>query len=280
MKKYIKSAIAFLIISVMVCMSLFTAFAASEATVNGQEANVGDTVTYTMYLGDVLYPIAGVQMYIYYDSDHLELDTESVKYEVISGVVHNLKKKNEIIVTASEGVYGFDFTEKAQLVTMTFNVKKQGNTEISYYISELYDIYEFGKNNYITRFTLTYDLAVNGEKVMEEEPPIINTNTDKKGAFVNREDGKGEDNGKPTEATHASYSVNGEVDTNVGVINDGDDGNGAGDGNSPGGANGNGTENNNIGTFVTVIGVLIIIAAIIVVIITKKKDTAKTETEN
>lgn len=273
MKRTIKTTGLFLIIVITAVLSTVSVFADGnkELTINGKTAKAGDTVTYTINLGDVPTPIAGIQMYIYYDSDVLELDKESVKYEELKAVIDNLDKKDLIIIVCSEGVNGFDFKEKKELVTASFKVKKAGNTDITYSISELYDIYEFDSDNYLKRYTLSYDLAVNDEKVIDAKPPIIKKDTEYTGAFVQNEDGKGEDNGKPTEEIKPTTTINTKDKNNLNS-NNATGKNQKGENNEKG--SGDGLLSNK-GTLITIIGIGVILIAIIIVAITKRQDTKK-----
>lgn len=168
---------------------------AAELTINNATANVGDTVTYTLNLSKVATPVAGIQMSVYYDSEYLQLDTDSVSCDGFPGYMVNTNLSNQVLMNASEGVDGYDFTNKNEVISLTFTVLKEGKTDITYYVDELYDIYEYGPGDYLKTYTFTTDISVNGTSVVEDAKPVLNTtaqNNGNTGDFVNNEDATGE----------------------------------------------------------------------------------------
>ena len=113
----------------------------------------------------------------------------------------------------TEGVMGEKFEEPKQLLTVQFEVIGEGASDITYNIQEMYDIYyDRGSGAYLQRYTLTNTVEINGAKVIENEPPILNENVsaDDKGDFVNNKEGKGERNDIPVEQDSSvqTYTVN------------------------------------------------------------------------
>lgn len=291
MKKIAFKAAALLMCMLVLSMSIVTAFAA-DTTVNGKPVKVGDTVTYTLNLADLTYPLAGVQMYLYYDNTKLELQEGSVSSESLPAAVINEKADKDsgrIIFLWSEGVLGEEFDEAKQLVTATFKVIAEGESDITYNIQEMYDIYyDRGSGAYLQRYTLTNSVEVNGEAVIENEAPILNENVSdsEKGDFVNNQTGKGEKNDVSVDedATISTYSVETTlVDGSVAILDD--------DGNVVNGTvTINNAEDNNANTSAAqdtnqtantvdsttvfiIIAVIVLLAAVVVIVVVKKKES-------
>lgn len=272
----IKRMFSMLIVALLLAVSVCTAFAASS-TVNGKEVKVGDEIEYNIYLGDVPYNVAGVQMYIYYDPSCLEVVKDSAKCDVLSGETINDKGTDgRIIITCSEGVFGFDFTKTHQLVGFKFKVKGEGNSKITYNIQEMYDIYEYGPKDYLKRYTLTSSMSINNKEVIKNEAPIINDKaaSSDKGTFVMQQSGKGADNNKPTESTYTPYTVATKiVDGQVVYVTNGENR----ENQSTTTAEGN--EMSTTAIF-TIIGIVVIVIAIIIVIIAKNKSISVSDENN
>lgn len=198
MKKIFKNFLTAVLMAVVLSLSMLTAFAAKgELTVNdGAVAKKGDTVTYTLNMRDCTEKLEGIQMQLMYDSEYLEIDPSSLSFPNMSGVVSNPNLADIILFSWTDVTTPVDFTEKSPLVTVDFKVKKAGDTAITYFITEMYgsDI------TYLKSFTLTNDISVNGELVLEDATPIIVENgvlrNEYQGDFINYADGKGEENGE------------------------------------------------------------------------------------
>ena len=214
MKKTAKVIISTVMCLLMILMSCVNCFAA-DTLVNGKTAKVGDKVTYTLNLSDLAYPLAGVQMYVYYDPSKLKVVEGSLESETLTSAVVNekLSEPGKMIFLWTEGVMGEKFEEPKQLLTVQFEVIGEGASDITYNIQEMYDIYyDRGSGAYLQRYTLTNTVEINGAKVIENEPPILNENVsaDDKGDFVNNKEGKGERNDIPVEQDSSvqTYTVN------------------------------------------------------------------------
>lgn len=214
MKKTTKVIISTVMCLLMILMSCVNCFAA-DTLVNGKTAKVGDKITYTLNLSDLLYPLAGVQMYVYYDPSKLKVVEGSLESETLTSAVVNekLSEPGKMIFLWTEGVMGEKFEEPKQLLTVQFRVIGEGTSDITYNIQEMYDIYyDRGSGAYLQRYTLTNTVEINGAKVIENEPPILNENVsaDDKGDFVNNKEGKGERNEVPVEQDSSvqTYTVN------------------------------------------------------------------------
>ncbi len=214
MKKTAKVIISTVMCLLMILISCVNCFAA-DTLVNGKTAKVGDKVTYTLNLSDLVYPLAGVQMYVYYDPSKLKVVEGSLESETLTSAVVNekLSEPGKMIFLWTEGVMGEKFEEPKQLLTVKFEVIGEGASDITYNIQEMYDIYyDRGSGAYLQRYTLTNTVEINGAKVIENEPPILNENVsaDEKGDFVNNKEGKGERNDIPVEQDSSvqTYTVN------------------------------------------------------------------------
>lgn len=226
MKKTAKVIISTVMCLLVILMSTVSCFAA-DTLVNGKTAKVGDKVTYTLNLSDLVYPLAGVQMYVYYDASKLKVVEGSLESETLKSAVVNEKlgEPGKMIFLWTEGVLGEKFEEPTQLLTVQFEVIGEGASDITYYIQEMYDIYyDRGSGAYLQRYTLTNTVDINGNKVIENEPPILNENAsaDDKGDFVNNKEGKGERNDIPVEQDSSvqTYTVNTTVINGSTVILD------------------------------------------------------------
>lgn len=195
MKKFSKIILPLMLALVLVCMSAVTSFAAEVLTVNGKEATVGSEVTYTFAIGNAQQKICGIHMVVFFDQDFLAL--KEVNTDNLGGgtIVNDNKGNNgRIIVTNSfvNGTSGLDCTESTDIVKVTFEVIKEGTTEITYYMPYLYDIDSVN----IYDYTFTCDLAVDGEVVAEGEVPALEDvaqldNFGDAGDFANNEAGTG-----------------------------------------------------------------------------------------
>ncbi|MGN0452622.1 MAG: cohesin domain-containing protein [Ruminococcus sp.] len=217
MKKILKITFVSLIIAALLSVSLVSAFAAESATVNGQTANVGDTVTYTFSISDCKQNITGIHMDVFFDQEILSL--EEVNADNLTGsLVINDNKNNDgvIIITNSmiNGAIGLKCEDKTTIVTITFKVIKAGETDITYYVPYLYDLDMVN----IYDYTFSYDMAVAGNVVIEDKPPVLAGEEELAGIgdlgdFANNEEGTGSGE-KPQVATQAQQNNNNNAQQN------------------------------------------------------------------
>lgn len=171
MKKFTKFFLAALITALIVCLSIVPAFADSDVTVNGSDAKVGDTVTYAFSIEGSDQKVAGIHMVIFFDPDVLELKEVNADNLGSATINDNLNGNGQIIIVNSliNGAAGLKCSDKTVLATATFEVKKEGNTEISYFIPYLYDIDLVN----IYDYKLTYDLGINGTEAVVDRTPVL-----------------------------------------------------------------------------------------------------------
>ena len=172
-----------------------------EATVN-----VGDTVTYSLYLGDTVEPIVGFELRLFYDSDYLEYQKGSLKFEKFDVVVYNEDIEGKIPMNSTSLTNLPLFDKKAQFLSADFKVTKAGKANISYFFTELY-----GENmTYLKNFTFTYGLTVGDKAIVTDGTPLVNTDEDtlnnNQGDFINYADGMGENS--PNQSAHESVAGN------------------------------------------------------------------------
>ena len=198
---------------ILAAASILCAFAAEdELSVNSAvELKVGDTLSYTLYLSDCEQPIVDMAAYIYYDSEYLELDADSVAFPSLMGVNRNTNLPDYIPFNFSALSAPVDFSQKKPLVTLDFTAKKGGATDVSYFVGEME--YMKGESNVTVKsFSFTCDYAVNGEVKAEAAVPRLLSDeselNERQGGFINYADGKGE-NGSGEDHT----AVTGEVQT-------------------------------------------------------------------
>lgn len=196
MKKYLKISFAVIMTVLIIAVSTVSAFAKGTLTLDEKaKAKVGDTITYTLKLGDCKDKLEGIQMYIIYDKSMLEIDASSLRFPELKGAVSNPNYKKGIAFNWTSVTNLVSFEKTKTLMTVNFKVKQAVSTNITYFISEMY-----GEDmTYFKSFTLTDDISVNGEKVVKDATPVLCRNTEitntYQGGFPNYVDGKGEENG-------------------------------------------------------------------------------------
>jgi len=200
MKRFMKIFSALTMIILILALSVVPSFATGELLVNGTSAQKGDTVNYSLTLGDCEEPVVGFHMYIRYDKNYLKMVENSLNFgEISSKVIHNGSNQENsddgLIFVYSDPADPADFSTAKILASMDFEVLKEGETEVTFFVTDL-----FGMDmTYMKSYTFTYDLSVNKELVIEKQPPVLVTDqaflNENQGMFVNYADGKGEKNG-------------------------------------------------------------------------------------
>ncbi len=219
MKKLIKLISTVMVALLMLCLSVAPAFAAGEATVNGNTASVGSTVEYTLSIADSHQAICGIHYVIFFDTEVLEL--KSFNADNVGGTINDNQNGDGQIVVVNgliNGASGLACTDKTVLATATFEVIGEGDTSIEYYIPYMYD---FDMVN-IYDYTLTHDITVDGEDVIVDEAPALadvsTLDGFDAGDFENNPEGTG--SGIKPAATQASTSSS-SSDNNSGSKVDG-----------------------------------------------------------
>lgn len=271
MKRVLKFITLSFVIAVMCICSVMPSFAASKSLVINGEKKVklskGDVVTYELMLGDCKDKVEGLQAYIFYDDDYLKIDGDSVKFPSLSSVVSNSGLEGTLTFNWTDVSNTVSFKKTKTLVSADFKVLKAGETDITYFISELYG----DDMTYLKNYTFTYNLYVNGDLAVEGETPLVDENEENlnqyQGSFINYADGKGEQNGAGDSDDDDRVAVTGETNksTSATVVT-------------------KDSSNTSLVTIITVASIVLVIIAIIVVIIlrnvfSKKEENSDGETE-
>lgn len=223
MKKLAKSISAMMLILIMLFASsvICVSAAEDELQVDNQLAyKVGDTLTYNIFLEGVPSPVVGIQMYIRFDPQYLKIDTESVKFDKFANPFYNTYdagSMQEFTFNWTNATKGIDFSEKASLVSVEFEILKGGKTEIQEWIEEMYDkdLVSFDQ------LTTTVTYSQNGTVVKEDVPPQIVDDpdfiADHQGQFINYDDGKGKNNTDVSEDRQVITAANNGGNNNAQV---------------------------------------------------------------
>lgn len=264
MKKVIKFISTSMIIALLLVATVVPSFAAGNLVINGDKsakAKVGDVVTYELYLGDCKEDVLGLQAYLFYDKNYLEVDSDSLEFPSLTKVVSNPSLDNCITFNWTDVSNLADFSKSKGFVTVDFKVLKAGKTDISYFISELY-----GEDmTYLKNYTFTYNLKINDKTVIKDATPILNEDEENlnkyQGSFTNYADGKGEKNGSGDD----HIAVTGVVTTDVAPatsvaeeVTKGED---------------------NFGMILTIIGIVAVVIAIVIVIILRNNYNKRNNKE-
>ncbi len=241
--------------------------ASDELTVNSDvKAKVGDKVKYTIYMSDGNLDVLGITMNVFYDSETLKLDPDSISYEKFDGVVQNPNLDGYFRFTWTNINDVQDFSKKAMLVSAEFEVIDGGEADLSYFITDLYGDVE--KMETLSSYTLTSDISVNDKVVASGVTPIVNQDKsaeDKlQGDFINYLDGMGEAN-TPNKDDHESFVaerkyISQEIQTQVVDVT-------------------NPVEQGSLSfspvLLIVIIAIIIIALAAVAIIIVRRKDNAK-----
>lgn len=199
--KRILSVMAAVLILTVSCLTAVVSADENTLTFNdGKTANIGDTITYTFSLSDCPEPLVGIQMYIYYNPEYLQI-SEEYKTDLSGAYINpsyiDDNGNGQVIVTASD-IKGMDYNSKKTVISVDFTVLKGGASDITYYVTEMYTLDESSGTPEIvplSAYTFHQDITVNGSTVSENEPPKLETDdskftSDQISSFVNNEEGK------------------------------------------------------------------------------------------
>ena len=253
MKKFSKIILSLVLTLLLVSFSVFSSFAAGNLVVNGKEAAVGSNVTYTFSIGDAQQKLCGIHLVVFFDQELLKL-TDVDTQNLGGGTIVNDNKGNNgrIIVTNSfiNGTEGLECIETTDIIKVSFEVIKEGTTEITYYMPYLYDIDSVN----IYDYTFSCDLAVDGQAVFEDQIPVLENvaeleNFGDAGDFENNEEGTGSGVKPATQPQQVATQC---------------------------GSQGSDDNNKGSGVAVPIICACVILAAIIVLVVIKSANGKKT----
>lgn len=206
MKKFLSIITVTCVLTSMLIVSAVSASATGQLVINKKaKANVGDKVKYILYLADTDEEIEGFEMNLNFDPEYLETNNDSIKLPKIDSAMKNIVK-GEVFLNWTNVFKKLNFSDKQEFLDIEFTVKKAGNTDITKFIKEIYG----DDMTYLKSYTWTYDLVINDDTVIKDEPPLITTDekliSQYQGAYINYVDGKGEKN-SPEEGDHQAVTV-------------------------------------------------------------------------
>lgn len=206
MKKFLSIITVTCVLTSMLIVSAVSAGATGQLVINKKaKANVGDKVKYILYLADTDEEIEGFEMNLNFDPEYLETNYDSIKLPKIDSAMKNIVK-GEVFLNWTNVFKKLNFSDKQEFLDIEFTVKKAGNTDITKFIKEIYG----DDMTYLKSYTWTYDLVINDDTVIKDEPPLITTDekliSQYQGAYINYVDGKGEKN-SPEEGDHQAVTV-------------------------------------------------------------------------
>ncbi len=206
MKKFLSIITVTCVLTSMLIVSAVSAGATGQLVINKKaKANVGDKVKYILYLADTEEEIEGFEMNLNFDPEYLETNYDSIKLPKIDSAMKNIVK-GEVFLNWTNVFKKLNFSDKQEFLDIEFTVKKAGNTDITKFIKEIYG----DDMTYLKSYTWTYDLVINDDTVIKDEPPLITTDekliSQYQGAYINYVDGKGEKN-SPEEGDHQAVTV-------------------------------------------------------------------------
>lgn len=259
-------SLCFTAVLMLSLMTSITAFAADdELTINqSAKVNVGDKIKYTLYLSDTKEDIIGFELRMFYDHNYLELDKDSMNYGKFDGVVHNLNLEDKIPINWTNISTPISFANKDVFLSMEFKVLKEGETEISQFVSEMYG----DDMTYLKSYKWTYDITVNDESIVTDQTPLISedvqTLQNNQGSFINYIDGMGEEN-TPNKDNHQAVTGSQFATQYV-------------DATRYESVPANGSFN--MMPIIVIVAIVVIVGAIVAILFIKKRDDAKIPTEN
>lgn len=206
MKKFLSIITVTCVLTSMLIVSAVSAGATGQLVINKKaKANVGDKVKYILYLADTDEEIEGFEMNLNFDPEYLETNNDSIKLPKIDSAMKNIVK-GEVFLNWTNVFKKLNFSDKQEFLDIEFTVKKAGNTDITKFIKEIYG----DDMTYLKSYTWTYDLVINDDTVIKDEPPLITTDekliSQYQGSYINYVDGKGEKN-SPEEGDHQAVTV-------------------------------------------------------------------------
>lgn len=206
MKKFLSIITVTCVLTSMLIVSAVSASADGQLVINKKaKANVGDKVKYILYLADTEEEIEGFEMNLNFDPEYLETNYDSIKLPKIDSAMKNIVK-GEVFLNWTNVFKKLNFSDKQEFLDIEFTVKKAGNTDITKFIKEIYG----DDMTYLKSYTWTYDLVINDDTVIKDEPPLITTDekliSQYQGSYINYVDGKGEKN-SPEEGDHQAVTV-------------------------------------------------------------------------
>lgn len=223
MKKFIKISFSILTVALILSVSVFNCFAKGGLTLaDGVTADKGETVTYTLYLADCESSVSDMNASLFYDSEYLELNKDSVDFHDLVGVNRNVDMDGCISFVFSAISKPIDFSKRTPVISADFKVKKEGDSAVKYFVTDL-DCGSVSDSAPAKEFTFSCDYVVHsssGDKKSENLTPVLLDDKEKidtyQGDFVNYGDGKGEQDGAGNDHTAVTGNPQGVIDVSKG----------------------------------------------------------------
>lgn len=187
MKNSLQKVTSLIVALLLMVVSVATAFADETSS-----PKAGSTVEYTLSVADSVQTAVGIHFELFYDVNVMKI--KDVSTDTLSSAAINADKDGvgKIQVVYSN-ISGFDCKDKTDLITVSFEVIKEGDTQVQYYVPYFYDLSMVNIYNY----TFTQTVAVDGNVTEDATTPILaSDDTIKKyadfdrGDFINYETGK------------------------------------------------------------------------------------------
>lgn len=130
--------------AVFLLLSVFTAFAAenTEYQLNGQAVKSGDTVTYILRLTGLNNKVAGINVTIEYDSEHLTIMKDTINIPVFTDAVCNSDREGTVLFNSANIMKGYEIKDDSVIFSASFQIKNTDGalSDIQGKITELYDM--------------------------------------------------------------------------------------------------------------------------------------------
>ena len=205
MKHYFAKIGSILIAAMIVFASVSTAFAEDTLKINGakEAVNKGDTVHFTLNLSDTREPVIGFEVRIFYDPAKLELIKGSVKSDTFDNLFYNEEIQGKIPLNWTDFNNPVNCADKTAFFSCDFKAIDGGDTELSYFVTELYG----NDMTYLKSYSWTYDLTSGDKAVVSDGVLPVSKDPEtlekRQSHFINYVDGKGEEN-SPNKDNHES----------------------------------------------------------------------------
>lgn len=144
-KKKMPRVIAALCMAAMILLlSISIAFAAenTEYQLNGQTVKNGDTVTYVLRLTGLNKKVAGINVTVEYDDEHLSIMKDTVNLPVFTDAVCNTAQEGMVLFNAANAMNGYEVKDDSIIFSASFQIKSTGGSlsDIDGKVTELYDM--------------------------------------------------------------------------------------------------------------------------------------------
>lgn len=254
----------------MAALGMVPAFAADDdkLTINdAAQVKKGDKIKFTLNLSETTEDVYGFELRLFYDSEYLQLDKKSISSEKFDNMFYNANLDGKIPFNWTDIFNPVSFSKKSEFISCEYTVLKGGSTKLTYFVTEL-----FGDDTtYLKSYKWTYDITVNGKKVIEDAVPLITDDQDtlntRQSTFINYVDGMGEEN-TPNKDNHEAV-----IGTRHNVVKDVVEATRYEDAsqNDSGGFN---------ATTILIIAIPVLGALVAVAIVLSKKNKSKSETKS